>query len=102
MSTTRKISAVKTDAGAQEREAAKLPFEFEHDGETFELPHASKIKAGVYRRVRQAEDELLGMFLLLEEVASEEAYAALEDKELEEFGEVIQAWQEWSGTSVGE
>lgn len=103
MANTRKIAAVKTDESAvQEAEATKEPFEFEGvDGKTYTLPHASKVKSGVYRKIRAAEG-MDGVYLLVESIADEETLAALDEFDLEQLGEVLQDWQEHAGVTVGE
>lgn len=103
MANTRKIAAVKNDESeAQATEASREDFEFEgKDGKTYILPHASQVKSGVYRKLRSA-DGMDGVYILVESIASEEALAALDDMNLEELGEVLQAWQEHAGVGVGE
>lgn len=112
MSNTRKIAAVKNDESkVQEAEAKQLPFVTEvelldDDGNVTEvrpltLPHASKVKSGVYRRIRNAEG-MNGVYELVESIASEEALDTLDALTLDQLGEVLQEWQEHAGAGVGE
>lgn len=101
--TTRKIAAVKTDESeAQAAEVEREDFTFDGlDGKTYALPHASRVKSGVYRKIRNAEG-MDGVYLLVESIASEEALAALDEMDLEQLGAVLQAWQEHAGVGMGE
>lgn len=107
MANTRKIAAVKNDESAtQEAEANREDFVFEvvqEDGtvRSGSLPHASKVKSGVYRKIRNAEG-MDSVYLLVESIASEAALAELDELTLDELGEVLQKWQEHAGVSVGE
>lgn len=81
-------------------EMASEPFEFEHNGETFTLPPSSAIKAGMLRRFRKLDD-LDVAFSIIEEVADEDALAALDDMDLARFNEVVSDWQEHIGVDAG-
>lgn len=87
---------------ATEREANSDVFTFEYEGKDYTLLPASKIKAGVFRKVARMENELEAMFTLVEAVADEDALEVLDEMPLDQFGEVFKAWQEHSGASLGE
>jgi hypothetical protein len=102
MANTRKIAAVKSDESVvQEAEATREDFTFEVEGKTYSLPHASKVKSGVYRRIRNSEG-MEGVYLLVESIATEEVLEVLDELTLEELGDVLNKWQEHAGATVGE
>lgn len=79
------------------------PFQFTHDGDTFEIPAINEVKAGVMRRVSGMNLGPVGMtWALLEQIATPEAIAALEDKPTREFDELCNEWMKHSGVVLGE
>lgn len=81
-------------------ETATTPFLFDHDGETFELPPQSSIKAGMLRRFRRQSD-LDMAFSILEELAPPESLAALDDMTVGVFNDTLEAWQSHIGVAPG-
>lgn len=61
------------------------------DGKSYELPRFGSWPSGVTRRLRKLP-EPDATFTLLEEVASPEALAALDDVSQERFNEIISEW----------
>jgi len=82
-------------------ETSTEPFKFTRDGETHELPPFASIKAGMLRRFRKLGD-LDAAFSILEELADEDALAALDDLALDEFNDVVSDWMAHVGVSPGE
>lgn len=65
------------------------------------LPRFKNLPVGVVRRNRK-EDDAEQAFALLEAVAAPEALDVIDAMGLEEFGELMAAWQKDSGVSLGE
>ena len=94
------MPATPQDHKRPKAETASEPFSFEHNGESFTLPPASSIKAGMLRRFRKLDD-LDVAFSILEEIADDEALAALDDMGIAEFNEVVSDWQSHIGVDPG-
>lgn len=94
------MPATPQDHQRPKAETANQPFEFTHDGESFTLPPADAIKAGMIRRFRKQGD-LDMAFSILEEIADGEAIEALDKMTLHEFNEVLEAWQVYIGVTPG-
>jgi hypothetical protein len=94
------MPAVPQDHKRPKAETAAEPFEFTHDGVTYTLPPASSIKAGMLRRFRKLDD-LDVAFSILEEIADEDALAALDDMGIAEFNQTVSDWQSHIGVDPG-
>lgn len=70
------------------------------NGETITLPHMGKIKAGVLRKIRNAEP-VDAMFTLLESVADDATLAKVDDLDSADLNALFEAWQE-ATASTGE
>ena len=89
-------------ADAVEAEASGALFTFEHNGETYSLKPASKIKVGALRKAQSAPDELSAMFAILEAVAEEDALAAIDDMTVEQLTGMFADFQRQGGVSLPE
>lgn len=78
------------------------PFEWEHDGQLFTIPLASKIKAGIIRRASKHASEVGQIFAIFEEIVDQDTLAIIDDMSLDELGEMFVAWQQHGGETVGE
>lgn len=76
-------------------------FHYQHHDRTITLPYLRNIKVGVIRKLRNlgAEDQFFG---ILEAVADEDTLAVIDDMTADEFGAVMEQWQQASGITVGE
>lgn len=77
-------------------------FTWDHDGQIITLPPASKVKAGVIRRATKLDSEVAQIFAVMENLASPEALDVIDDMDLDQLGEFFLAWQEHSGSRLGE
>ena len=82
-------------------EAEVTPFEFEHNGETYTLASADVLDAGFARRNRKLtpDDQF---FTLIEELADEDALAAIDSMKKAEFDVFQRAFYAHSGIELGE
>ncbi|MDN4645358.1 hypothetical protein [Arthrobacter sp. PsM3] len=92
----------------QDRKPAQTPagteapgFEFEHHGETFTLASADTITSGFARKNRKLspDDQL---YTLLEELADDDALAAIDSMRKPEFEVFQRAFFAHSGIELGE
>lgn len=76
-------------------------FHYKHDGHEIALPYMKNLKAGMLRKIRKLplDDQV---FTILEQVASEDDLAILDDMDGDELNAFIAAWQEASGVTLGE
>jgi hypothetical protein len=91
----RKAKDVKEESGVH------IPFEFEHNGQTYHLAAGDTLTVGFARKMRHLSqgDQV---FLLIEALADEEALAAIDDMHAEEFETFQKAWKQHSGITPGE
>ena len=85
-----------------EAEAARAPFTFEVDGETYELPpfDMDRMPAGFFRKNRKDEAEL--MYGPIEAHADEATMDAFDHLPNGEQGRVIREWMQAAGESLPE
>lgn len=69
-------------------------------GDELVLPHMGKIKAGVLRKIRNA-DSVDAMFTLLESVADEATLAKVDDLDADDLNRLFEDWQK-AGGAAGE
>lgn len=76
-------------------------FHHVHGDTHITLPYLRNIKVGVIRKLRGANsaDQFFG---IIEAVADEDALAAIDEMTADEFGSMMETWQEASGITVGE
>lgn len=73
--------------------AAKT-FTFEHDGQSFTIPHFKSLPIGAIRKARKAGNDTDATFLLLENVLKEDSaeLAAIDSMDGEQFGKFLEGW----------
>lgn len=76
-------------------------FHFQHNDATITLPYLRNIKVGVIRKLRSA-DSAEQFFGIIEAVSDDATLAVIDDMTADEFGSLMEAWQEASGVTVGE
>lgn len=70
-------------------------------GTEITLPKFKSVPAGVVRKLRK-EDTVGFVFGVLEALAGEDALAAIDGLDMDEFTALTQAWQKDSGVTSGE
>lgn len=76
-------------------------FNYEHNGQDIELPRFDKLPFGTLRRMRKV-DEDDQPFVLFEHTASDEALEVIDTMDIDEIGDLLEAWQKAAGVTVGE
>lgn len=76
--------------------------EFEHAGKKYTIPAFSSLPMGAIRKSRKAENEMDGVFRILESCLAEdsEELAALDTMDSDEFEAFLKGWTQ--GAPVGE
>jgi len=80
-------------------EANGVDFEFEHNGATYTLPRP---KFGAIRKAARAENDVLQVMTLLEEVADKRTLAALDDMDIADINRLFADWQRHMGVGLPE
>lgn len=80
---------------------ANEDFVFKSSAGEVRLPKFGAIKFGVIRRMRK-EDPAEQMFMLVEEVSTEEVLTMIDDLPQSEIEDLFTKWQEDSGVDQGE
>jgi hypothetical protein len=90
-----KQSPAKAGPGSDDR------FVYESPLGAIEVPSLAKINSGVIRRIRKlgAVDQI---FTVLEELASPESLALVDQLAADDFNTFVAAWQAHSGVGLGE
>jgi hypothetical protein len=105
MPTSRKAtppkSAPRKRAAAAPAEPSRADFVFTHNGADYTLPSFAMLKSGLIRRIRSM-DEADAFYALLEEVASPETLAAVDDMAMLDLRAMVNDWQKHSGVRLGE
>lgn len=65
------------------------------NGDEIVLPHISKIKGGLLRKYRKLNEADM-MFSIVEDIASEETVAQIDDLEMGDMNKLFEAWQKAS------
>ena len=76
-------------------------FEYTYDGKKITLPLMNKLKFGVIRKLRKLEDTEQ-MFQMIELVADEKSLAVIDERDQDEIGKFMEAWNEASDVDLGE
>lgn len=83
--------------------AKKSPnkFNYTFNGETIELPRFDKLPFGVMRKMRKADEDEQA-FILFESAASYEDLGVIDTMDVDEIGDLLEAWQKDAGVTTGE
>lgn len=82
-------------------EYVRDPFEHTVGRTKIVLPSLSWLKPGVFRKIRHM-DGINRLYAILELSLDEKQLAAVDDMEPDEFNDMVQAWNDHSGITLGE
>lgn len=91
----------KTEPAKHSGPGSDESFEYETENGLIVIPSIAKMPSGVIRRIRKLSP-VDQVFTVVEETASAEALALIDQLPAPEFNAFCAAWYEFSGVSLGE